>query len=84
MPKIDDFRQELRKQLARASASGAKSVQINSGDLHREVGGYPGPKHALPSCCNAMIEAKRTGDVIVSQPPKGKGATLTIRYKLPR
>lgn len=84
MPTIDQFREELGNQLSRAELSGAGSVEINSGQLHRDVGGYPGPKHAMPSCCDAMMDAKRTGDIIISQPPKGKGATLTIRFKLPR
>jgi hypothetical protein len=38
----------------------------------------------MPSCCEAMYAEKRTGDVIIARPPEGMGASLTIRYKLPR
>jgi hypothetical protein len=31
-----------------------------------------------------MKAAMEAGDEIVSTPPKERGATLTIRYKLPR
>jgi 5-methylcytosine-specific restriction protein A len=48
------------------------------------MGGYPGPKHRMPVCCEAMYGEKRDGDEIISAPAKGKGAKLTIRYKLPR
>jgi hypothetical protein len=44
---------------------GVRHIDINSGDLHRKLGGYP-------------------GDEVLAAPPKGKGATLTIRYVLPR
>lgn len=82
----EEFREELKSQIARAAMSGAKFVDITSGNLHRAVGGYPGPggNHAMPSCCNAMYQAQRAGDVILSAPASGKGATLTIRYRLPR
>jgi 5-methylcytosine-specific restriction protein A len=38
----------------------------------------------MPMCCQAMYKLKRASDEIVSAPPKGKGASLTIRYLLPR
>jgi hypothetical protein len=38
----------------------------------------------MPSCCEAMYAEKRTGDVIIARPPEGMGASLTIRYQLPR
>jgi hypothetical protein len=31
-----------------------------------------------------MYEEMRAGDEIVEAPPKGRGATLIIRYRLPR
>ena len=84
MPTTDDFKSELRKQLGRAEKRGAASVEINSGELHRVVGGYPGTGHRMPMCCRAMYAEQRAGDEILSQPEKGKGASLTIRYQLPR
>lgn len=82
--KADDFRTELRSQLRAAELRGAPWVEINSGDLHRKVGGYPAKAHAMPTCCDVMWEERKADDVVVSTPPKGKGASLTIRYALPR
>ncbi len=78
------LRVELRWQLIQAERRGDSYIDINSGELHRKVGGYPGPKHTMPSCCKVMYEEQRAGDKILSSPPKGLGASLTIRYKLPR
>jgi len=38
----------------------------------------------MPVCCNVMLSEMSNEDVIVSKPPKGQGASLVIRYKLPR
>jgi hypothetical protein len=84
VPSSGDFRKELAAQIARAEKRGAPHVDINSGELHRIVGGYPGSNHRMPMCCNVMHHECRGGDKILSGPPKGKGATLTIRYGLPR
>jgi 5-methylcytosine-specific restriction protein A len=78
------FKTELLAQLRRAERRGAKSLEINSGELHRIVGGYPGRNHRMPICCDAMYEAQKAGDRVTLKPPKGKGASLTIRYRLPR
>jgi 5-methylcytosine-specific restriction protein A len=81
---MDDFRRELRAQIERAQNAGRPPVEINSGELHRKVGGYPGQDHRMPMCCKAMQEFKRSNDVVVSEPLKGEGANLTIRYMLPQ
>jgi len=81
-PTADDFRKELNAQMRRAKSRGAASIDINSGELHRAVGGYPGPTHAMPNCCQVMRAAMRGADTVVSEPPKGAGASLTIRYML--
>ena len=75
---------ELRSQLSQAERRGVPYVDINSGELHRKVGDYPGPNHTMPSCCNVMYGEQKAGDKVLSSPPKGRGASLTIRYKLPR
>ncbi|MFN0193651.1 MAG: hypothetical protein ACKVP5_17040 [Aestuariivirga sp.] len=81
----EEFRLELQRQLGQAQAKGLPSVDIKSGDLHRTVGVYPDAKrHRMPVCCDVMYDEQRSGDQIISKPPKGKGATLVIRYKLPR
>lgn len=82
---MDDFRAELRAEIERAVRRGASHVEINSGELHRVVGGYPGHRHQMPMCCEAMYQEQRAGDEIIPPaPPKGHGASLTIRYRLPR
>jgi hypothetical protein len=84
MPNADNFRTELRSQIERAARQGRPHIEVNSGQLHRDVGDYPGPDHRMPICCSVMESEMRAGDVIVAAPPKGKGASLTIRYALPR
>jgi len=79
-----DFKRELQARFARASASGASSVVINSGDVHRTLGGYPGKTHQMPVCCQIMYKEQQPGDRIVEAPPKGQGASLSIEYRLPR
>ena len=55
-------------------------VDINSGDVHRALGNYPGKNHRMPSCCLAMKDIMIIGDIILEEPNKGLGANLTIRY----
>jgi 5-methylcytosine-specific restriction protein A len=81
---MDDFRSELDALLSRSARRGAAHVEVNSGELHRAVGGYPGPGHRMPMCCNVMYAEQNKGDTVVTQPPRGMGASLTIRYQLPR
>lgn len=56
-------------------------IELTSGDIHRELGGYPGKNHSMPNCCTAMYELMSSEDTVLHSPPKGNGATLTIRYK---
>lgn len=85
MPSTEDFRLELRRQLMDAERRGAPSVDITSGELHRVVGDYPdSQRHRMKSCCEVMYAEQRSDDSVVSKPPKGYGASLTIRYRLPR
>lgn len=84
MSTVDDFRSELRAQIDRAQKQGRPHIEVNAGELHRVVGGYPGSGHRMPVCCQVMHAQHRNGDVIVFQPAEGKGASLTMRYKLPR
>jgi hypothetical protein len=83
-PTADDFERELRSILREARAAGSISVELVSGDLHRRVGGYPGPNHRMPVCCAVMRRLMGPADTILRKPPSGNGATLTIRYRLAR
>ncbi len=84
MPTSDDFRSALRSQLRAAELKHLPYVDINAGELHRQVGGYPGKNHQMPSCCQVMEQERRGLDAVIAGPPSGKGASLTVRYRLPR
>lgn len=77
-PRAEDFRQELERTLAAAKALGLSQAGIRAGDLHRRVGGDPGPDHRMPVCCEVMRSAMRAGDEILATPPKGRGASLLM------
>jgi 5-methylcytosine-specific restriction protein A len=88
MPTTDDFRRELAAQMKRAAQQGRPHLEVNAGELHRKVGGYPpksGKLHSIPSCCNAMRQTfDEERDVIVYETDSGNAPALTIRYALPR
>lgn len=81
----DDFRAGLVAILARGQRQGRPHVEVNAGEFHRVMGGYPARgDHRMPVVCQLMREQQRPGDEIVFEPPGGAGASLTIRYNLPR
>lgn len=80
----DSFRTALHGLLEEAEQLGFVAVDVNSGNLHRRVGGYPSQNHRMPVCCGVMYAEMRGGDTIVSQPNSGKGSSVTIRYVIPR
>lgn len=81
---VEDFSSRLTVMLAGAAEIGFAAVDVNAGILHRAIGGYPGAGHRMPVCCHAMRTAMQPGDEIVAEPPQGNGASLTIRYRIPR
>jgi hypothetical protein len=82
MVSADHFRQELLAQMGRATAQGSIDMLINSGELYRSLGGYPGSTHGMPSCCDAMQAEIKPGDVLLVESATGAG--MTVRYLLPR
>lgn len=78
------FQDELRRIFEAVEDLGLSFIDIKSGDLHRIVGHYPGRDHRMPMCCDVMYQNMTDSDLILEQPPKGKGASLIVRYKLPR
>jgi hypothetical protein len=82
MVSTDHFRQGLLAQMRRASSNGRIDVLINSGELYRSLGGYPGSSHGMPSCCDAMQDEMKPGDVLLLE--RTNGAGMTVRYLLPR
>lgn len=83
-PKSEDFRKQFAKLFASATEVGFVAVEVNAGNLHRRVGCHPGGDHRMPICCEVMRQAIAAPDEIVDAPPSGKGARLTVRYRLPR
>lgn len=85
LPSADDFRDALRRRFDAATRAGQAWLDVNAGELHRELGGYPakGGNHRMPVCCDVMRGMMRPGDEVLHQPPKGLGASLTIRYRIP-
>ena len=78
------FEGELFQVFASEEEAGRSFVDVTSGHLHRQTGGYPGANHRMPVCCEVMYRTMKAGDQVLSAPPKGKGASVTIRYGLPR
>lgn len=79
------FCEKLREVFARAVAHGKSHVEVTARDLHIAAGNYPDPKrHRMPLCCDVMYNEMVEGDKVIDAPPKGKGASLRIRYQLPR
>jgi hypothetical protein len=79
MVSIDHFRQELLVQLRRAATEGRIDILINSGELCRAI---PGSCSWSASCCDAMQEELKSGDMLVLDRTNGPG--MTVRYILPR
>jgi proline racemase len=80
--KTNDFRVELIAQIDRARKQGRSHAEINAGELHRVLGGYPnGGDHRMSECCRVMKETMKVGDDLTFKPKGGEGASLTIRFK---
>lgn len=81
MATMDDFREELEAQIARAAKQARPHVEINAGELHRIV--CP-DENRHPMACAAMRQLQRAGDEVIHAPPAGDGPAFTICYVLPR
>lgn len=78
----ETFISEVNRFREKARTLGCEYVDVLSKDVHSIVGGYPGPNHQMPSCCDAMRALMKPGDVVMESPKSGKGASLKIRYFL--
>ena len=83
IPTADDFREQARE-FEVATVAGRDYVDVRSGCLHSKVGGYPAKSHRMRSCCRVMCDAMGSDDEVLQSPPGGQGATLAIRYRIPR
>lgn len=79
-----DFQRKLDELFQLGQSQSLHEIEIKAGDLHRLVGIYPQPNHSMPVCCHVMRKNMHADDQLISAPPKGNGASLTILYKLPR
>jgi hypothetical protein len=88
VPSPDDFRDEIAAMIDRAAKQGRPHVEINAGELHRKLGGYPqkhNKYHHIPSCCEAMRAEFRRGNAEVIYETKSRwAASFTVRYNIPR
>ena len=83
-PTTSDFQRALDRNFQDAQDQQLSYVDVVSGDVHRELGGYPSSNHRMPNLCQVMRRNMHERDEILSSPPSGQGATLRIRYRLPR
>lgn len=81
-PTAWDFQNRLLAILNGARQTGQPYVDVESGNLHKEVGGYPDPNHRMPVCCEVMRRLMRAGDSVVKEPTSEQAATLIIRYNV--
>ncbi len=88
MHSIEDFKAGLLAQISRAEKQGRSHVEVNAGELHRTLGGYPptdNKNHSMPSCCSVMRDELAKGNAeVIHETDSGNSASLTIRYYLPR
>lgn len=84
MPTAGEFRTALSELMQTAQDGGEPWIDVLSKDLHQRLGGYPGLGHQMPTCCGVMRQEMRDGDEVRHGPPSGVGATLLVRYALPR
>ena len=83
-PTNNDFQNKLVSILDTAEKEGKEHLDVRSEDLHKAVGGYPSTNHRMPLCCGVMKKMMGKDDEVLQKPPSGCGATLVIRYHLPR
>lgn len=82
LPVKKDFDAKINELKSISRKNGESFLKMTSKELHIIVGGYPRKNHRMPICCDAMYDAMQTGDEIIHAPPKGKGASLSIKYFL--
>ena len=84
MAQVEEFRAYQNRLFEEAQKAGRQFLDLNAGELHRAVGVYPSSNHRMPACCSAMTSEMNDGDTIIASPASGQGASLTIRFHLPR
>ena len=66
----NDFRRELGGLFRAAGELGFTGVEVEVGNLHRRIGGYPEQNYRMPVSCEVMRKAMNSGDSVTSEPKK--------------
>ncbi|MDU9375465.1 hypothetical protein McpSp1_00390 [Methanocorpusculaceae archaeon Sp1] len=75
-----DFYHAMYRRFDAAAEEGEPALEITAGDLHKSLKAA----NRLSLCCNCLYDMQNIGDVILQAPSGGVGASLLIRYALPR
>jgi hypothetical protein len=81
-PSAWDFRNKLTVILNTAEHSGKPYVDVESSNVHTELGGDPNSHHRMPMFHEVMTRMMRPGDSILNETTNGHGATMLVRYIL--
>lgn len=79
-----DFEQALASIFRDAESRAADSVEVRASDLHRPLGGYPRRDHRMLVGCDVIRRTRTPTDLQLTAPPIGDGASLDVRYDIPR
>src|SRR5688572_16252276 len=79
-PTAWEFRNKLTVILNTAKHSGKPYVDVELGNLHKELGGDQNSHHRMPIFHEVMTKMMRQGDSILEETENGNGATMMIRY----
>jgi hypothetical protein len=81
-PTAWDIRNKLTIVLNTAKHSGKSYVDVESGNLDKEMGGDSSSDQRLPMLHEIMTKMMRRGDLILKEPQAGASATMLVRYNL--
>jgi hypothetical protein len=82
LPSAWEFQNRLMAILNGARENGKGYVDVESGNLHRQVAGDPNSNQRMPVCWDVMRRMMRAGDSVIEEPTAGQGTKLIIRYIL--
>jgi hypothetical protein len=77
-----EIRNKLLAILNDAQHRGKPYVDVESVNLHGELGSDPRSKLRIPICHEIMTRMMRPGDVILKETSNGSGAKILIRYRI--
>ena len=81
-PTAWDVRNKLMAILNAAKHSGEPYVDVESSNLHNEMGGDPNSHHQMPIFHDVITKMMGPGDSILKETGNGTGATILVRYFL--